>query len=165
MLGLVLTSIILLQGCAGYRLGTMLPPDIKTVYAPTFINETGEPLVDSETTQAFIEELQLDGSLKLVEDPQLADAVLYVTVKRMRLEPLAYETERETLAREYRLTLTAKILFERRATKEVLFERPGVQGESTFVLSGDISNGKRLALPDAAEDLAHDIVEAIVESW
>ena len=57
---------IVLTGCASYQLGSMLPNDIKTVYVPTFINKTGEPMIESEATQAAIRELQKDGSLKVV---------------------------------------------------------------------------------------------------
>ena len=55
---------VALTGCAGYRLGTMLPPDIQSVAVPTFINRTSEPLLESETTRAAIREFQQDGSLR-----------------------------------------------------------------------------------------------------
>ena len=53
---------LLLTGCTGYRLGSMLPPEIKTVYVPTFANQTTEPLLEMEATDAVIVEFQQDGS-------------------------------------------------------------------------------------------------------
>ena len=42
----------ILPACVGYRLGSMLPADIKTVYVDPVINQTDEPLIEVETTRA-----------------------------------------------------------------------------------------------------------------
>ena len=65
-------------GCVGYRLGTTLPPGVKSVYVPSFINETEEPQVDTVATQAAIREFQRDGTVELA-DAETADAELLVT--------------------------------------------------------------------------------------
>ena len=153
-----------LTGCVGYQLGSMLPADIRTVHVPTFVNKTDEPLVEVETTRAFIEQVQFDGSLKIA-DADVADSVIEVTVLEFDMSPIAYSRSRETLAEEYRITLTSHVIFRRRATGEVLFESPNIQGETTFQVAGDLSSGKRFALPGAADDLARDILETIVELW
>jgi len=154
----------LLNSCAGYRLGSMLPPDIKSVHVPTFINKTDEPLVDVETTQATIEQIQLDGSLKIA-GPDDADAVLEVTVYDYNLSPIAFRSDRVTQTDEYRVNLTAQILLKRRVSGDVVVEDPAVMGETTFLVTGDLTSAKRQALPEAASDLAKDIVERMVEAW
>ena len=63
----VIASCLWFNGCAGYQLGSMLPPDIKTVHVPNFTNKTQEPFIVTETTKAVLEELQLDGSLELAK--------------------------------------------------------------------------------------------------
>jgi len=161
----VLLAITQLTGCVGYRLGSMLPADIKTVYVPTFANKTDEPFIETETTSAVIDELQRDGSLDVVATDGEADAVLKVSLIGYKLSALAFDQTRKTSASEYRLTLTASVVMTRRTTNEVIMENPRVQGESTFVVSGDLTSSKRRGLPNAAQDLAHDIVEAVVESW
>ena len=47
-----------LPGCTSYRLGSMLPPGVKTVYVPTFVNETSEPFIEVDATRATIQALQ-----------------------------------------------------------------------------------------------------------
>lgn len=164
-LAALLVLVTQLTGCVGYRLGSMLPADIKTVYVPTFLNKTDEPFIETETTSAVIDELQRDGSLNVVATDGEADAILKVSITAFKLSALAFDQTRKTSASEYRLTLTASVVMMRRTTNEVIMENPRVQGESTFVVSGDLTSSKRRGLPTAAEDLAHDIVEAVVESW
>jgi len=154
---------MILAGCAGYQLGTTLPPDIKSVHVPRFVNRTGEPLVENETTAATLQEIQRDGSLTIA-DAGRADTVLEVTLTRYRLEPLRYERDNVRTTREYRLRLTATLVFKRRGSNATLLERT-VQGEATFLPQGDLTSAKRNALPEAARDLAHDIVESVVEYW
>jgi hypothetical protein len=163
---LVLAALLaaVFTGCAGYQLGSMLPDDIRTVYVPTFKNRTTEPLIEIETTQAAIEQIQLDGSL-LVVDEQDADAILEVDLLAYDLEALSFERTDRRQANEYRATITASIVLKRRATDEVILEEPLVRGDTTFPFTADLSSTKRRALPDAAEDLGHDIVERIVEFW
>lgn len=156
---------VLLPGCASYQLGSMLPDDIKTVYVQTFINKTSEPMIETEATQAAIRELQKDGSLKVVGAPGEADTLLIVTLTNYQLTPLKYETDLKTTADQYRLTLTAQVVLTRRTTDKVVSENPRIQGEADFPIAGDFTTSKKQGLPSAAEDLAHNIVESIVEAW
>jgi hypothetical protein len=153
-----------LSGCAGYRLGTTLPPDIKTIHVPTFVNACGEPLVENETTRATREEFQKDGTLRITADASGADLVLKATLTDYTLEPLRYERDRPRSAREYRLKLTAEIAADRVRTGGVLVKRR-VEGDTTFELTGDLASAKAAALPRAAADLAHKIVGSVVECW
>ena len=164
-LGCVLMFSFLLMGCASYQLGSMLPDDIKTVYVPTFVNKTQEPMIETEATQAAIQEIQKDGSLKVVRAIEDADTILTVTLTDYELTPLKYDRDLDTTADMYRLTLTAQIVLTRRATNKVVSESPSVQGEADFDIAGDFTTSKKRGLPDAAEDLAHNIVETIVEAW
>ncbi|MBT3191908.1 MAG: LptE family protein [Verrucomicrobia bacterium] len=154
---------ILPAGCAGYRLGSNLPPGISVVHVPTFINKTSEPRLEIETSQATISELQRDGTLS-VSDRRKSDVILKVTLVGFKLQPLRYEADRSTTTREYRLTITSDVVLVNRLTKEVMTHTT-VRGEADFTPAGDLSSAKRRALPEAARDLAHDIVESIVEYW
>jgi hypothetical protein len=142
----------------------MLPGDIETVCVPVFRNETTEPLIEDETTRAAIAAFQTDGSLR-VTNRDRADAVLDVVLTDYAMAPLAYRKDRPTAADEYRITITSRLVLTRAGTGEVLAESPRVQGEATFLLEGDMTSSKRRVLPIAAADLAHDIVETVVEYW
>jgi hypothetical protein len=153
-----------LCGCVGYRVGSLLPEGIHSVRVPTFVNRTTEPLLELDTTQAAIRELQKDGSLEVAKS-DTADAILEVTLTDYALTPLSYDQEKKTKANEYRMTLTAAVVLRKAGSGDILVESPRVQGEATFFVAGDLTSSKKNALPVAARDLAHDIVEKVVESW
>jgi hypothetical protein len=150
-------------GCAEYRLGTTLPPKIRTVCVPTFANKTGEPQLEQRATQATIQEIQKDGTL-IIADLAQADSVLAVTLVRYRLEALRFEKESNKTADEYRLVLEADLLLTYAKSGEPVMKRT-VSGETTFLPGGDLNSAKQQALPKAAADLARNVVGSIVEFW
>ncbi len=157
-------AISLAAGCTGYQLGTMLPPTVRTVCVPTFVNRTDEPLVEVDATRETITRLQTDASLRVVGKEE-ADALLKVTLERYTLTPISYSRDRDARPNEYRIILTASFVMTDAGTGEVLAESPNVEGEATVDVVADLASAKRSALPTAARDLAHDLVESIVESW
>lgn len=153
----------LLAGCAGYRLGSSLPPGIDVVHIPVFTNATDEPLLEVIATQATIAEFQRDGTLS-VGDLDRADVVLEVRLDSFRLVPLRFERDAQTTAEEYRMTIGASMRVTEIRTGSVLVTSR-VNGEKDFVLTGDLSSAKRTYLPAAAEDLGARIVRAAIEFW
>jgi len=160
LLGVLVTG----GGCVGYRLGSMLPPDIKTVYVTTFANRTSEPELESATTGAAIAEFQKDATLRVVSKLADADTRLDVTLVGFSEQPLRYQRDRPKTANEYRIVIEAEIVFRRVSSGAVIVKKT-VQGDTTFVVAGDLGSSKRGAIPEAARDLAHDIVESLVEAW
>lgn len=161
---LTIASMALLTGCAGYRLGSMLPPDVKSVCIPTFINRTTEPLIQMRATDATIAAIQKDGSLTVV-DREVADSILKVTLTDYKLEPVGFEKNDSDTANQYRAVLTASIVLTKRRTGEVIAEAPAVQGQKVFIFNGDLSSSKLRALPEVCDDLANRIVEKVTEMW
>lgn len=161
----VMSTLLYGTGCTalGYRLGSSLPADIRSVYVPMFVNETEEPQLEADTTQAVISEFQRDGSLR-VSDLENADAVLEVVLKEFRLEPIRYDRDDTRSTSEYRMWLEAEVLFRRTTTQEVLVQ-VDVHGEHAFDPGGDLGSAKQTALPGAAENLARRIVKNVVEYW
>jgi len=160
----VLSLVLAWSGCAGYQLGSTLPPGIESVYVPTFVNNTREPQIETDTTRAAIEEFQRDGTLRVVGRDR-ADTMVEVTLTGFALEPLRYDRNRALQTEEYRLRITAEIVFKRLGPEETVMLQKTVEGSTEFDFTGDLSSSKRTALPDAADDLAHEIVESVVEYW
>ena len=161
MVSLIVCSLVF-SGC-GYRLGSSLPAGIKSVYVPTFVNKSGEPQIDALATSAVLQEFQRDGSLE-VADASFADTILKVTVTKFTLEAVRYEQDDRKRTKEYRLRIDAEFEFSKVSTGEVLQKRR-VFGETLFEPTSDLASGKRAALPDGCEDLAHQIVKTVVEFW
>jgi NAD-dependent DNA ligase len=158
-----LVLVVALSGCAGYRLGSSLPPGINVVHVPVFSNETSEPLLEVVTTRATTAEFQRDGTLS-VGDLDRADVVLEVRLLSFSLDPLRFARDAQTSAEEYRLTIGVAMQLREIRTGNIL-ATSRVVGEKDFVLTGDLSSAKRANLPAAANDLAARIVRASIEFW
>ena len=65
---------------------------------------------------------------------------------------------------EYRLWIRADIVLKKTWDGKILLEK-SVRGKATFVPGSDLTTARQKALPDAARDLAHEIVESVVEYW
>ncbi len=151
-------------GCAGYRLGSMLPPGVRSVSVPVAVNQTGEPMIENEITRAVIAEIQRDGSLRIAPAGE-SDAELRITIRGHELSPIAFRSHARSEPDEYRLQLSATFALVRSGSDIVIAEHPGAIGESTVRLAGNFAAAKHEALPAAARDLARDIVRKLVENW
>ena len=162
---LLLSACVMMSGCAalGYRLGTTLPPDVRSIFIPTFVNGTKEPQIEIRSTALTIQEFRKDGSLRIA-DAEHADTRLEVKLLTYELVALRYEQDRAKAGSEYRMTIRASIVLTAVSTSKIMAQS-NVSGDTTFILSGDMAAAKAKALPFAARDLAHDIVESVVEFW
>lgn len=157
-------AVAVVTGCAGYRVGSMLPGDIKNVYIPTFENRTSEPLIEVDVMQAVIRQFQQDGSMKITSEAD-ADAVLNVVLTSYKLEPVSYRKDVRTAAEQYRMYITAKIDMRRTKDNSVVVESPRVIGKYVFDVNGDLSSSKLEATPQTADDFAKNLVQMLVEYW
>lgn len=160
---LTLAIVASLCGCMGYRLGTSLPPHMRSIYIPTFVNRTREPNLESATTQATVLEFQTDGTLR-VTDKMKADLLLAVVLTGYELKPVSYEEENRKSIAEYRLLITVEMTLSESGSGKTLFEKK-LTGDSYVQVGNDLAGSKVVALPSAARDLAHDIVESVVDYW
>ena len=158
-------SLLLLSaGCVGYRLGSMLPADIRTVHVPTCVNESTEPLVEQDVTQAILAQVQMDGSLR-VAGADTADTILDITLLRFWLDPVSYVSGESSTANQYRMSIRASFVLRRRADNSVVVDSPGITGWYDFDFAGDMTSSKAVALRPAAEDLGRRIINRIVQYW
>jgi len=158
-------AVLVFPGCGTYQLGSMLPSDIKTIYIPTFVNKTEEPMIETEITRSVMQEFQKDGSLKLASTPESADVILNASIVKYTLVPVAYDSQKTTTAQNYRLYLTCSIVVTRRTNGKVVVENPSVQGDALIPVIGDFTSSKRIGLTPAAQDLAQHLVNTVTEAW
>ena len=151
----------MLAGCAGYRVGTLLPERYKTISVPMFKNATNQPNIETLATNAVIEQLNVDRTLGVVDqDPDLLLECSMVGYTRA-----AIRYAEGTRPQEYRLTITVSAtLTDVRERKEIWANRP-ISGNYEFRAGADLYSSEGAALPMVMEDLAHDVFEAIVEGW
>jgi hypothetical protein len=156
--------LLLATGCASYRLGSMLPADIHTVYMPTCVNQTAEPLIEQDVTRAILAQIQTDGSLRIASE-DTADTLLKVTLTKFWLDPVAYKKDESSTVNQYRMSIRAAFVLRRRIDNSVVAESPGITGWYDFDFAGDMTSSKAVALLPAADDLGRRIVNRIVQTW
>ena len=132
---------------------------------PTFVNDTNEPRLETETTSATIARFQTDGALSVVPSAGAADLVMETRLTEFHLTPLRYEADNAKTPREYRMTIWAQVTVHNRRDPGKALVNTRVRGQATFDLVGDLTSSKRNGLPLASEDLGRRIVEAVVEAW
>lgn len=150
-------------GCAGYRVGSMLPGDIRTVHVPVVVNRTDEPLLEPEVTRAVLSRIQFDGSLR-VADAATADSVLNIELTSFRTDGISFRGERDASPSEYRSRIDARFSLVNRKTGETMVQSRTI-GEATFEADGDLMRAKTDSVPEASIDLARRIVAMLVEAW
>ena len=151
-------------GCINYRLGSLLPPDIRTVYMPTCVNETTEPLIEIDATRSILSQIQMDGTLRLASE-ETADTVLEVKLTDFDLDPVGYVSGSSSTVNQYRMRITASFVLRRQSDYSVVAESPSVVGWYDFDFTGDMTSSKAIALRPTADDLGRRIVSAIVQYW
>ncbi len=126
----------------------------------------GEIQLALPETLERIEEIQKDGSLQIAKEGE-ADSVLDVTLINFTLDPVSYRRESSNLtaARQYRMTITVAYMLRRTKDDTIASESAALSGDFVFELIGDLSSSKLRGIPGASADLAHKIVERLVETW
>jgi hypothetical protein len=152
-----------LSGCMNYQVGTTLPRHLRTIAVEPFKNESGEPNLETELQRAIRQEIQREGQLRLL-DADAAAIHLRGTLLSYSLDPMRYDQNRPKTVSEYRVVVRARIEAVEAATGDVLVAQT-VVGDSTLRAAGDLATARRTALPEAARQAAHEIVNAVVSAW
>jgi hypothetical protein len=153
-----------ISGCAGYHIGPVTKTSFHSIAVPMFRNETLVPQVEAQISNAVIQRLQQDGSVR-IESRSQADAVLIGTV--LRYERMALRSLRTDsgVPREYRITITVHVEARDRRTGETVLKPTDVVGTSDVFIGEDQQSAEYQALPLVADDIAKRVTGLLVESW
>ena len=164
---LVWAAALLLAGCAGYRLGPVVPKSmegVKTVAVPTFENNTLIPRLEVLAAGTLIKQLQQDGTFQIVNESQ-ADAVIEGKIGNVMRKSSRSIRGDVIASKEYTLVVDVEYRVIRRSTGEEL-ERGMVTGKTSFFVSGnDVNQDERQAIPLALEDAAVALTSRLTEGW
>ncbi|HSB64062.1 MAG TPA: LptE family protein, partial [Thermoanaerobaculia bacterium] len=109
-----------LLGCGYTLVGTgssALPAGVKTVYVPTFINDTTVVGLEQRLTDAVIRELSVRGRLKPVSDRSAADSELSGRLTSCSVAPVRFDAN--GIAVEYQVTVSGKLVLIEKATDKL----------------------------------------------
>jgi hypothetical protein len=160
-------AVVFLAGCASYHLGSVNGTEAgeKSVQVLPFNNQTLQPRLGDALTQSLRERLQVDATYRLATRSDSSDIILTGIIRQYNRESLGYLNTDVATPQNYRVGLIAHVTARERSTGKLLFERD-VRGHTLVHIGSDLASAERQALPLLADDLAHNIVEALAEgAW
>jgi len=167
---LIPLSLSLLLPSCGYHVagrGDRLPPDLKAIAVPVFVNESSrfriEQTLAAAVTREFIERTRF----RITPNPADADAVLKGTVKDVRSGVITYDlnTGRAT---SLQVQVTANIELVDQHSNKVLFSNDRYIFREEYQVSLNPSaqfEEDQPALERLARDMAHTLVTDILENF
>jgi hypothetical protein len=171
-----LAGLLLITGCANYRLGTGPEVPYRTLYIAPVGNEALVPqavaLVTREVRQAFIR----DGRIQIVGSADEAEAVLTITLVDYGRAVATARADDTGLARKFDLTLTARLnLVDRTgdagiadrtvfATRQAFTDGDGFRIDDRPAPGGQLS-AEFQTLPLLAQQLAERVLHTVLDRW
>lgn len=180
LLGLI-AFCVLISGC-GYRLGSILPTRIQTVYIVPFTNKTSSPGLDYTLTESLKRQFRTDGTLRVVASEAEADAVVSGQIHRFSREAVVLSTDNTT--KEYVIYIYARYSF-KELNGPLAFENLETSGSTSFyvgsvpeekidstrkgrgtheiISASTLPEAEKNAIPLATDALGQNIVSQVVE--
>lgn len=156
---LMLLVAVAATGCARKSRERSLPPSIRTVSVPIFVNRSAEPAIEEDATIYTQEQFLADGRLDLKENAQ-ADAVINVTITDYQSGSQGFDSD--DFPRTVRHTVTARV--------EIIQNipgRPSYGGPRLVTVSRSFNNDKRRITfepePWGKERVLRELARKIVE--
>lgn len=160
---LVLAAACAAGGCGIYSASSgRVEESLKRIAVLFFANDTAEPNLGVDLSQAVIQALQTDNTLKVVEEGS-ADTILDGRVVRYaRKEQFARQ---DLTVIEYQVQIAVILTLTRRATGETVFKDRRFIGSGNYLLDGSNGTSEQTARIEAGTEIVKDILALVVEDW
>ncbi|MCP4145076.1 MAG: hypothetical protein GY752_07295 [bacterium] len=160
---ILLVGIALLSGCGIYSASSGRVDDsIKQVSIPYLVNETAEPGIGIELTDAIIQAIQADNTLKIVDDA-ISSSDITGRVVRYKLKE-AFTTS-DLKVDEYQVQILVELSMRVKSDDSYLFENKKIAGTGNYILDDPDGTSEQTARVEAAGEIVREILATIVEDW
>ena len=167
----IVMGLVTLIGCNYSFTGSSVPPHLKTIAVPSFIDRSGSGETDlsEKFTNNLIQKFTDDNSLQIA-DKANADAILECTVLPIQDAPsvVSNVASVENVATR-RITITVKVLYkdivERKQVFDKNFSNYGEYDTEAADFGGDLIAARSAAIDEAVELLTEDILLGVVSNW
>ncbi len=172
--GVLCLSAVMSLAC-GYSLagrGSFLPPYIRTIGVPTFVNRTSVFNLETLLTQKVRAELIGRGKYQILPQNTGVDALLSGEVTNVSIVPASFSPQTQ-LASRYAIMMTARVELRDLRENKVLWENPGLVFRQEYEATSGRNNTDPVAffqqdsnaLDRMASEFARTIVSAILEAF
>ena len=132
---------------------------IKSIYIPTFENESLKYGLEDTFTKSVIDAFIEDNRLKVSEKSN-ADAVLLITITSYKRTPYTYD-ESENV-KEYKIEISANVVLKKFGSDEEIFKQSNFNEWATYYPeTEEEENG----IDKVAKKFADKIIRKLLESW
>ncbi len=157
--------IINLFACSYSFTGASVPPHLKTISIPLFIDRSGSGEFDlsDRLTQGLTRKF-IDDNTLTVGDKLKSDSIIEGTVVSLTDAPAVISGGENITAR--RVTITVKAVYRDLIKRQTIFERSfSNYGDYPVEGNGDIITVRRKAIDVAIDRITEDILLGVVSSW
>ena len=148
-------------GCSHYSTIGRLPPYLKTVYIPTFENQTAEfylpQMITDQLTNRFLSEANLT-----LGDADGADAVLIGKVRSYYEEAETFGRGAELEVSGRRVTIVLDVEFVDRVENKTLWQN---RNFSRYVIYEPDKETEQQAARRVVDLLTDDLISAVLQQW
>lgn len=158
--------LLLLSGCAGYKLGPTngQHSGARSVQINPFENKTIEPRLLEAISYALRKELQQDGTFHL-DTHNEGDLIVSGTILKFERSAVSVRANDALSPLDLRITIHARVLARERISGKVILDRE-VRGQTEVRSSVDLVSAERQAVPLAMQELARSATALLVDgTW
>ena len=169
-LAAVAAAMLFCGGC-GYRIGSLVHPQLKTVAVAPVQNETLEYNLTAQVRNLLCERFMTDGSLKLVDEKE-ADCIVYARIVDAKYAEVSWaestraeDGEDILLPNEWSVTLVIEYTVIIPGRVQPLVAARRVSGTANFQTGPDQLTGRMNGVRQAAYAAAKQVVASFTEGW
>lgn len=152
----------ILCGCgANYRWRPNVPSSARTVAVPTFLNESDVSEIGAVAARQLLREFQREGTFAI---RSVGDAALEIqgTIKSATSGASLYDRRSGLRLSASDFVVNAVVTVIDKRLGKILIDRRTYQAQTTFTSGQDWATGRRDASGRAAEDLARQVVDDVL---
>lgn len=152
-----------ITACSYSFTGASVPPHLKTIAIPIFIDRSGsgEPDLRDEFTNLLTQKFLDDNSLQ-VTDKSNADALLDGTILSLTDSPAIVSGGEDVSTR--RITITVRAVYKDLVKRLTVFDRQ-FSDYGDYSTVEDIPTGRAAAIQTAIDKITEDILISVVSNW
>jgi len=164
----VLLAAFVSTGCGYHTVGraNLLPPDLRTIAVPAFVNQTQTYKIEQTLTAAVVQEFSTRTNYHVISAPDSADAVLRGTVLSTYTTPLTYDSKTGRAASVLVIVSMKVSLADRQG--RVLYQNPSYTFREQYQVSQELSSffeEDSRAFQRLSREFARTLVSNVLEAF